>query len=191
MNKLMYSTIGSLLILTACSTKPAIPEAVTNSKPNKPGASIEAKQVAAQEQSMYVAEIIFKKASSILTAAGKTQIKNTLQQASIAGEIKSVQVLTWADSEYPSVHTKKLSSEERELVTKRNDAISEYLKDNAKEADIKLHSMAERPGMLKNILNTTDSRLKKSLEVAGVPNTDTSIKNPSKASHSIIIVEIK
>lgn len=191
MNKLIYLTIGPLLIAVGCSTQPEVPATITEAKPNKPGASIEAKQVAAQEESMYVAEIVFKKNSSALSDASKTQIKKVLQQANAGGEINNLQVLTWADAEYPSVHTKKLSAEDQSLVKKRNDSISRFLKANSPDADIILHSMAERPGLFKDMLNTTDGRLKKSLKIAGVPNTDTSVKNPSKASHSIIIAELK
>ncbi|MBC7420254.1 MAG: hypothetical protein H7328_05950 [Bdellovibrio sp.] len=191
MIKNIFIIVCVAFAFTGCSSKPEVPAAENNSAPVKPGASIEAKQVAAQEETMYVAEIRFTKLSTLLTKVHKNQIQDALKEASLRGPVKNIRVLTWADAEYPSVHTKKLSEEDRDLVKKRNDAIKTYLNKSASGVDVELYSMAERPGLLKDIFKTTDSRLKKSLEIAGVPNTDTSVKTPSKASHSIVIVELK
>jgi hypothetical protein len=42
--------------------------------------------------------------------------------------------------------------------------------------------------MLKDLFNTSDAQIKKSLETAGIPTTDTTVKVPSKASKSIVMV---
>ncbi|KYG61038.1 hypothetical protein AZI85_08745 [Bdellovibrio bacteriovorus] len=151
------------------------------------GPSIEAKQVAAEEEASYVTEFAFKKGSAKLSDGMKKNILQVMNQAKKSGEIKEFKVITWGDSEYPSTHTEKLSQAEVELVKKRNTAIRKYIEGASKGVDVETYSMAERPNALQNMLNTSDARVKKSLEVAGVPTTDTAVKTPSKASKAIVM----
>ena len=194
MNKILVITTlitAASFLLFACSSKPELPLPPSSEKKIEHSASIEAKQTAAQEESSHVAEIKFTKNSSQLTDENKNEIQKQIKEAQKDGTVKNIRVLTWADAEYPSVHTNKLTKEDRNLVKKRNDEIEKYLKSTTQKVNIKTFSMAERPGSLNSMFGTEGSRLKKSLEVAGIPNTDTSIKTPSKASHSIVIIELK
>jgi hypothetical protein len=192
MNKFLnFAPLAIALLLASCSTKPALPQAPATETKVEHSASIEAKQVAAHEETTHVAEIIFQKNSTQLTASNKAEIQKRITEAQQVGPVKNIRVLTWADSEYPSVNTKKLSKEERDLVKNRNNEIEKYLKSTTQKVNIKTYSMAERPGVIKDMLGGEGSRLKKSLEMAGIPNTDTSVKNPSKASHAIVIIELK
>ncbi|MNL59860.1 hypothetical protein D3C87_1836220 [compost metagenome] len=71
----------------------------------------------------------------------------------------------------------------------RNKKVEDYIKKNTSaDSKVKTYSMAERPNTLQDIFGTSESKVKKSLETAGIPTTDTSVKIPSKASKSIVIV---
>ena len=183
MNKRFLFAVTTLALVGACSHK--TPQDKTGSVATGP--SIEAKQVAMEEEASFVTEFGFKKGSAALTPAAKAELSKLMKDARATGEIKEVKVITWGDVEYPSVHTKKLSSREIDLVDKRNEAIRDYVK-SINDVNVDSHSMAKRPGVVKEMFNTTDARLKRSLEVAGVPNTDTSSKTPSKASRAIVMV---
>jgi hypothetical protein len=149
--------------------------------------SIEAKQVAAEEEAPYVTEFAFKKNDASLTPAARAKLAKLYKNAKAKGEIEDVRVITWADEEFPSVHTKTLPKAQQDLVDRRNAEIENYLESLDKDTDVKTYSMAKRPGLLADLLSTTDARIKKSLEVAGIPNTHTSVKRPSKASKSIVM----
>lgn len=179
-------------IIAACSSKPA-KDPETNSTSVKKAqesnaVSMESKQLASEQESKFVTEINFDKTKSNISKQAKDDLKSLYQKASSKGKIHEVQVITWADQEYPSVHEKKLSKKQIKLVDKRNETLKKYLigltKDNV---DVSTHSMAERPGTLKKLFDSEDARIKKSLETAGIPNTDTSVKVPGKASKSVVI----
>ncbi|MEN0059778.1 MAG: hypothetical protein AAGB31_13140 [Bdellovibrio sp.] len=174
---LIFAALG----IGACSSKDKISKSDT-------GSSMEAKQVAIEEEAAHVVEFDFKKGSSHLTPAAKSDIKKLISNARSQGAIKEIKVITWGDSEYPSVHTRKLASGDVKLVQERNKSIQKYINTQDKKYDVELYSMAERPGLIQEMLNTSDARIKKSLETAGVPTTDTAVKTPSKASKSIVMV---
>ncbi|UOF01795.1 hypothetical protein [Bdellovibrio reynosensis] len=173
--------------LVSCATREEREEAEAKKAAAKAGPSIEAKQVAAEQETSFVTEFAFPKGSAELTEQAKADVRRVISNAKRNGDIDEIKVITWGDSEYPSVHTKKLSKAEIDLVKKRNKAIKDFVKEFS-NTDVDSHSMAERPGTITNLLNTEDAKVKKSLEVAGIPTTDTAVKTPSKASKSIIMV---
>ena len=172
--------------LVACSSEPKQSEMSEVPKPAP--TSLEAQQMAAEQQASYVTELSFAKNSTQLNEANKSKIQQIVGQAERDGKVKEVMVITWADLEYPSVHTKKLSSSDRQLVKNRNKSIENFFETMPGNMKVSFHSMAERPNTLKEMLSTTDARIKKSLEVAGIPTTDTTVKVPSKASKSIVMI---
>ena len=176
--------------LGACSSHPTEAEiaAPQQKKAAAPGASIEAQQVAAEQKADFVGEITFSKKQKTLSPANQSVIEKLLKDAHGRGKIQEVRVITWADSEYPSINTKKLSNPDQRLVKERNEAIESFLKSQTSDLKIKSYSMAERANSLKDFIGSAESRIKKSLEVAGIPTTDTSVKYPSKASKSILLI---
>lgn len=181
MNKIVgISSLAIAALIVGCSS--SAKKEATNTT------SIESKQVAMEQEASYVTEFSFNKGSAALTGTAKDEMRRMINQAKEKGEIKELKVITWGDSEYPSTNTKKLSSAEIDLVKKRNKAISDYAKTVIEGIDVDTHSMAERPGALKELFNTSDAQIKKSLETAGIPTTDTAVKVPSKASKSIVMV---
>lgn len=177
--------------LTGCSTAPETTTTRTDAPAAPGGPSMEAKQVAAEEQAPYVTELGFRKGKHSLSAADQTKLNRVISEAKSHGEIEEVRVVTWADEEYPSVHTKKLSSSQRKLADDRNGEIKDYIRSIHRNADIDTYNMAERPGALSEMFTTSNARVKKALEVAGIPNTDTAVKMAGKASKSIVMVIMK
>jgi hypothetical protein len=171
----------SALTLVSCTSKPA------RKIPVEKQVSIESKQVANEEQSNFVAEVTFAKGRTGVPVPARSELKRIFQSAHSHGKIKDVKVITWADEEYPSTRTDKLSKAERRLVNRRNDAIEDYLESLDKNLNVDRFSMAERPGMVNTMLATEDVRIKRSLEKAGIANTDSNAKFPGKASKSIVI----
>lgn len=183
--------LGALtLALSACSSN--LKNEGREYKPTDPAkASIEAKQLAAESEASDVVEVEFNKGQTQLSVDAQKRIDALIAKANTKGKIDEIKVLVWADREYPSVHTEELSKDQRKLADKRGKEIKNHLKTIADSSDVDVHSMAERPGLLAEWMGTTDARLKRSLEVAGVPNTDTSVKAPAKASRAIVMVLLK
>jgi hypothetical protein len=180
------------LIISACSSKP----------PKDPGAnstsgvkkaqesktvSMESKQLASEEETNLVTEVTFTKDKTTLSKSAQEDIRSLWQKASKKGKIDEVKVITWGDQEYPSVHEDNLSEKQIDLVKKRNDSLEKYISKLTKDADVETFSMAERPGALQKLFSSEDAKIKKSLETAGIPNTDTTVKVPGKASKSVVI----
>lgn len=175
--------IGGLLVAAAgCASKDEKAKAERQSP-----ISIEAKQVAAEQNAAFVTEFAFPKGKSALTPAAKTQLEEVVAKAQSAGKIKEIKVISWGDAEYPSVHTKKLSRAEVKLVKDRNKSVENFVKHH-EDTSVNSYSMAERPGTLAEIFSSSDAKIKKSLEVAGIPTTDTAVKVPAKSSRSIVVV---
>ncbi len=177
--------------VAACSSKPA-----KDPGPNTTGVkkaqesqavSMESKQLASEEETNLVTEITFSKEKATISKQAQEEIKALYQKAKARGKIDEVKVITWGDQEYPSVHEKKLSQKQLNLVNKRNDALESYIDQLTKGADVETFSMAERPGALNRLFSSEDAQIKKSLETAGIPNTDTTVKVPGKASKSVVI----
>lgn len=178
----------ALISICACSSKEKAEDATVKAYP---GPSMEAKQVANEQEAAYVAEISFKKGSKELTSVSKQKLNHLLANAKTAGTVEEIKVISWADTEYPSVNTKKLSKKERDLAKGRNTEIQNYLKAENEKMKFTAYNMAERPNVFQDWLNTSDARIKKSLEVAGIPTTDTSVKIPAKASRSMVMAILK
>lgn len=181
-----------IVVFAGCSTKPAEPEAPKNAPPAPAaGASIEAKQMAAEQEALFVSEISFAKGASRLDDKAKSKLQEMIGQAERAGTIDAVHIVTWADREYPSPQTKKLSKREQDLVKARNTQLEEFFETMPGKMKVVSHSMAERPGVFKDFWGGDDVRIKKSLEAAGIPTTDTAVKIPSKAAKTIVFVVLK
>lgn len=178
------------LIVVSCSSKPA-KDAGSNSTQGRTSesktVSMESKQLASEEETNLVTEISFNKGKTNLSQTARNEIKALWQKASKKGKVDEVKVITWADQEYPSVHENKLSEKQVNLVKKRNSEIEKFIEGLSKDADVETFSMAERPGALEKLVTSEDAKIKKSLETAGIPNTDTTVKVPGKASKSVVI----
>lgn len=179
-SKMLLSALLTSGIFIACTTK------VTKSEVNP--TSPEAKQVATEEKASHVTEFSFPKGSATLNEAAKSDLRKVIYEAKKSGKIKELKVITWSDTAYPAAGTKKLSSADIDLVKKRNNAISDYVKNYSDGIDVDTYSMAERPGRLEELFNTSDARIKKSMQDAGIATTDSATKGSSNTSKSVIMV---
>lgn len=177
-----------LLIITACSSNAVKSPNEKQTPAKKPETvSIESKQLASEEESNLVTELNFQKQKAEVSPEGKENLKKLAMKAKSKGKIDSIKVITWGDQEYPSKQDEKLSKVQNNLVDQRNKAITRYLEQLDKNAKVETYSMAERPGALEKMFSSEDAQIKKSLETAGIPTTDSSVKVPRKASKSVVI----
>lgn len=129
-------------------------------------------------------EITFSKGKEKIGSRSKEQMKELYSKFESDG-VTNIKAITWGDLEYPSVYNSRDVEEDTALVVKRNLELGEYLKELTGIKEIELFNMAERSSAINQI--ATDESIKKSLETAGIPNTDTAVKVPGKASKSIVI----
>lgn len=174
--------------MAACAHKNANDEVVTAPPPTSKPATDAVHSATAPKQDTFVTEISFDKGSTTLSDAGKKRLAALIARAQETGKIDEVKVVTWSDMEYPSPAAKKLSKAQRDLADRRNNAIEEYLESVSKDVDVDEYNMASRPNALERLLRTSDARIKRSLEVAGIPTTDSYVKVPAKASKSIVML---
>lgn len=185
------------VVLTHCAHQESAPitdttpSASVKKNPAPAAPSIEAKQLAAENEASYVTELTFRKGKNQLSPDAHTQLSQVLDQARAHGQIQDVKVISWADSEYPSANSRALSAGQRKLATRRNDEIKRFLKNMDRDVNVTTYNMAERPGAVSELFSTSNAHIKKSLEVAGIPNTGTRVKLPAKASKSIVMVILK
>lgn len=187
----IVAAVAAVLVAGCASKLTKEEERATVGQAPPAGPSIEAKQVAAEAEASEVTEISFAKGKQTLGTEAKRKLSAMIDRARKAGAIDEINVLVWADREFPSVNTQKLSKDQRTLAERRGEEIEKFLNSVDKDAEVNAFSMAERSSALERLFGTEDSRLKKSLEVAGVPNTDTSVKAPAKASKAIVMVRLK
>lgn len=141
------------------------------------------------EAKKYV-EIQYDEGSATLSDSAKESIKSALVKAKDEGKLDEVIVLSWADENYPSKESKKLSKQQRDLANQRNKNVKEYL-ESMRDVDVDAYNMAERPSAFSKLFNTADSELKNSMLEAGLSTTADKADYASKASHSVILIKTK
>ena len=176
-------------MFTACSSKPKdVSNEARGDKPvAKTQASMEAKQLAAEQNSSYVTEIAFQKGSDKLTPLSRQKLERLLSAVKDRRQIDEIKVVSWADQGYPSAQVKKLPKNQHDIAEARNETIKSFIKTHNKSIPVEVHNMAERPSTISSLWGGSDARIKKSLESNGL----TSNGMTAKASHAIVFVELK
>lgn len=170
--------------VSADQKQPTKAPAIVTTEPSQ-----EARYAANENDVAFVSEVIFAKGSSKLSKASKKSLDAMIAKSKKTSALREVKIVAWGDLEYPSVNSKKLPKDQRTLAQARAEALQKVF--DKTEVKVELFNMAERPSALSTLLQTDNSRIKKSLEVAGIPNTDTAVKTPSKAGHGIVMVILK
>ncbi len=177
--------LSVLVAMSACSSKkpekkpkvyPDEAPEVSATIEKKP--SITAKQVASQMGSHFVTEFSFGKSKYNLTAANKNKIKELYQKASRKGQIEEVQLITWADVEFPTQARGELSDVQQKLVDERNKSIEKYLNSLNKDLEVNKISMAERAGAVDRFIASDEAKVKETLDTKDAPD---------KVSKSIVV----
>lgn len=185
--QLLFLMITFFLIVTCSTSKPPKDKGPNSKTQQSSMSSIESKEIASEEKTPFVTEIVFSRGGTEISPKAREEIKQLLHKAQLKGHVKEAKIITWADQEYPSVHTKELTKRQQKLVEDRNNHLKKLIDKLDKSIQVEKYSMATRPGTIKELMETDDSRIKTSLEKAGIPNTDTTVKVPGKASKSIIM----
>jgi len=157
--------------------------------------SMEAKHLAHEQETSLVTEFEFKKGSETLSVQSKKRLEEISKKALKKGKIEVITIITWADQEYPSPKKKVLSPEQVALANNRNTEIKNYLKQMYPNQNIsgkiELISMAERPTFYNKLISSDDARIKRSLETAGIPHSDSKNTTAGKTSRSIVLIKMK
>jgi outer membrane protein OmpA-like peptidoglycan-associated protein len=206
MKKMLPTLLTAVvLILTSCSSKPPKGNEKAGANPTSAKAapplltpSMEAKQLANEEQTSLVTEFAFQKGSNELTPTSKEKLKDLTKKAMKQGKIDSIKVISWSDKEYPAKAKGSLSDTDKNLAKNRNEEIKNYLKNlfknNKRDEDARIDqiSMAEKPGWFDNLTKTDNARIKKSLETAGIPSAKSKAKvkadADAKSGKSIVLI---
>ena len=160
---------------------------ITTTNP-KPGPDPISRMLASELGTDLVTEITFQEGSSELEEKTKNKLKNFITEARKKGILTEAQVVTWADKEYPSEKKEELSSEQKELVEKRNRSLEKFFKENLKDIDFTAVSMAERTSYWGRLTASENSRIKKSLQLSEIATTASKNQEITNASKSIIML---
>jgi hypothetical protein len=178
------------LLLMGCSTTKT--ETVKKDVPGAHAKNFEPRTVVDENEVNLMTRIEFQPGSDELTALSKRRISRALAQAETLGSVNEVKVLSWADKEYPSEKRGKLSDEQKSLATRRNQAVRKYIQIIAggDRMDIYDYNMAKRPSPVAEFFNTSDARVKESMEEAGVATTAHKKAKSRRASTSLVIFNL-
>ncbi len=188
LNKLYArSTLITLsLVLAGCSSSPTprnVP--VTESKDTR---TVEAKYAASEIGAQEVAEVHFARGSTQISASEMKKLNAALAKAQAAGEVDEIKIVSWADREFPSFNQGSLSKPDQNLADKRNDVLSKTLEAKVKDVDMDKYNMAVYPNGVDRLFKTSDFRVKRSLEQAGIPNSESGVKRPAMASKALVMI---
>lgn len=145
---------------------PQAPEKV-GQKSATPQASIEAKQLGAENEAKQSVEIKFVKGKAKPGPQARKKLEK-ITKTNRPEDIKKIMILTWSD--------KPKAPGAQELAEKRADSLATYFKDYK----VSKHNMTEEPGKIAKWLGTEDARVKKSLA--------DSMQGSTKVSSAMILV---
>lgn len=191
MKNMFPSLAWPVLVLTSflvgCSSTPKdVGNAAQGEGKPANTASIEAKQLAAEQEAAYVVEIEFKAKSSKLGHGAREKIDALYKTVSRPERLKGAKIISWADDEYPSKKERKLSYNSTELAKKRGEAVQNFLNKRSPNMEFELYNMAKRPGTFSEFVGSADARIKDSLERAGISTT--AEKATPKARKTIVML---
>ena len=157
--------------LAACSSKKPDKKPVVypNNSPevsttNPKDTSIVAKEIASEQRSNLVTEIKFALGRTEISETQKQKISELYEKAKNTGELKEVQLITWADKEFPAKDKKDLPRSQQNLVNERNDHLEELIEGLDNDLNVTKISMAERAGALAKFTASKESQVKESLD---------------------------
>lgn len=145
-----------------------------------------ARAVTGDNETVHITEVSFKKGSSEITKDSRDQLSKTISRANAHGKIDEIKVISWADDAYPA--GKELPKGQRELADKRSKSLKEALKSMTHDVDVDTYNMAERPNAFESFFNTSDAKIKNSLEAAGMGTTDSTVKRQLDRSKAVVMV---
>lgn len=160
----------SVLALSACASKKPEKKAIIypNNSPevsttNPKDTSVTAKEIASEQGSNLVTEVKFARGQTEISETNKFKIEKLYEKAKKRGEVEEVQLITWADQEFPQ-KGKDLKRSQKNLVNERNDHLKDLILSLDADLEIKKISMAERANALEEFTASKESQVKESLK---------------------------
>jgi hypothetical protein len=171
--------------LAACSST------VTKTAEIERKAEYERSQVAAaaKNNASFVSTVEFDRGSKTVTAASADRLREMIMNAKATGKIDEVRVAAWADESYPSDQKKKLGAKQRDLAKERGANIKDLLKKDLNVDDVEVYNMAERPNAAEKFFNTSDAKVKRAIESAGLANSPDVLRGSVSKATVMIIME--
>jgi len=182
----LTQTVLFALAMMGCSSSPK----EEPRKASEPTTSVEARQVGIEQESPYVAEIKFAKGSDELQPQAQSQLRKLMKKAEAAGEIETITLVSWADSEYPASARADSNESAPQLANRRNQALREFFESDESRIEISEINMAESPSRLESWLKSDESQIKRRLVEAGIPTAAQPDKDTPKASHAIVMINV-
>lgn len=131
-------------------------------------------------------EIIFQAGTAQLTPESQARLDALIVDAHKRGQIDQVKVLSWGDISYPPTGGAQAPKGQKDLAKNRNRAIENYIEKKNTSLYVESYNMAERPSALQDLLNTSEARVKSSLEKAGITHDTT-----HRGSRAMVMVIVR
>ncbi|WP_413586981.1 hypothetical protein [Bdellovibrio sp. HCB274] len=182
------------LIITALAATATIAVSCASKEPKEAQVETPSKvsQAAAEVGATYYTVIDFPAGKNTVNDTEKQKLRQLAGVANARGDVKEIQVLAWADREYPA-EGQKVSSGDKKLADDRLAAVKDYFKkDLQSDADIESHNMAKRPGFFAEMVNSEDNKTKNAFEQIGAAPNDIGPRQAlmgNKASKAVILVK--
>lgn len=138
-------------------------------------------------------QIAFDAGTSDLKDSEKEELRDVVAQASAAGKISEIKIISWADREYPSEGS-TAPNQQVKLAEVRADKIKSFLKKDLKVSDVAVYNMAKRPNALQELFNTQTAKVKNQMEATGAAPTAHNaglFGLKGKASEALVLVYTK
>ena len=149
-------------------------------------------KAAAQLGATHYTVVNFPQGQDTLPTSELSKLRDLAVTAQEHGKVQEIQVLAWADREYP-VDGQKVSAKDSDLADNRAVTIKEYLKkDLNSSADIENHNMAKRPGVFAELVKSDDFEVKSTFEDTGAAPNDVGTRQAlvgNKASKAIVLIK--
>lgn len=154
--------------------------------------SPEVKKAAEALGASVASEVTFDVGSHSLKQEELVELANAVKEAQKTNKIKEVQVVAWADVEYPAEGQSGTNSTIK-LANRRAKAIENFLKQDLEISKVKKINMAKQPSYLQEALGTKTADVKHALVNSGAvptsPSNEVNIKG--KASKALILIYTK
>lgn len=137
--------------------------------------------------------VSFDEGSAALSESARARLRDLVKDARASGTIDQVTVAAWSDKALPT-GKRDLTEADRDLASKRADAISSVLKTELEVGDVDTYNMAERANWLARTFNTRQAELKSVFSKKGAETPVTNaefhvIRNEGGPSEAVVVVE--
>ena len=147
-------------------------------------------RVATELDAAVVRKLSFNEGSTDLSASAQEQIRKAISEAQASGrKIDDVKVVVWGDQSYPTKDSASLPREQVNLAKERGDRVSKFLKDDLSVSEVDVYNMTERPNTFERWFNTSDAKIKNSLERSGMVRNGSLVRNDRSQAYVMITLE--